>query len=272
MRPRDRTKPWGVLKTGASAGPFEYVRSFPSSDLAPFVEHYWTVRWDLRGAPPHIAETLPHPSVHLVIERGHPEIPRIITGRFTRELKGRGRVFGIKFRPAAFQPFLGTDVAILTKSGWRLRRLYGAEGDAYRRQILAEPEEPACVRIAEAFLRARLPELDPDTTRVRDMVERMATDRTLLRVEQVASVLGVDARSLQRLFRKYVGLSPKWVLQRYRLQEAAELLAQGPRDLAKLALELGYFDQAHFSRDFRRFVGRSPGSYARASDTAAIKG
>lgn len=73
---------------------------------------------------------------------------------------------------------------------------------------------------------------------------------------------GVSLRPLQRHFLRYVGVNPKWVIQRYRLHEAAERLKAGPVDLASLALELGYFDQAHFTRDFRAIVGMSPGAWA----------
>ena len=73
-------------------------------------------------------------------------------------------------------------------------------------------------------------------------------------------------RALQRLFREYVGVSPKWVINRYRLHEALEQIAAGGAiDWSALALDLGYFDQAHFIRDFRRLVGVSPGAYARGS-------
>ena len=58
-------------------------------------------------------------------------------------------------------------------------------------------------------------------------------------------------------------MSPKWVIQRYRLHEAVEQLERGAEvDLAELALQLGYFDQAHFIRDFKALVGRPPGAYA----------
>jgi AraC-like DNA-binding protein len=70
-------------------------------------------------------------------------------------------------------------------------------------------------------------------------------------------------RGLQRLFREYVGVSPKWVIQRYRLFEAAERLSAGEVDDAQLARELGYFDQAHFIRDFKAVVGRSPQAFVR---------
>ena len=63
-------KPRGVLKTAIAAPErYRHARYHPSPDLAPYVEHYWAVEWDLRGLPPERAETLPHPSVHLIFER-----------------------------------------------------------------------------------------------------------------------------------------------------------------------------------------------------------
>ena len=77
---------------------------------------------------------------------------------------------------------------------------------------------------------------------------------------------GVSVRTLQRLFRRWVGVSPKWVLQRFLLQEAAERVDEaGAEDAAATAVELGYYDQAHFINDFRAAVGRSPRRYARSS-------
>jgi AraC-like DNA-binding protein len=76
----------------------------------------------------------------------------------------------------------------------------------------------------------------------------------------------LNKRTLQRLFARYVGVSPKWVIQRYRLHEAAERLAAGELiHQAELALDLGYSDQAHFVRDFKSIVGVSPAAYARAA-------
>ena len=99
---------------------------------------------------------------------------------------------------------------------------------------------------------------------LRDLVERMAADPTLVRVEDVAALASIEVRALQRSFRAYVGATPKWVIGRYRLHEAAAQLAgaQAP-NLAELALRLGYFDQAHFVRDFKAVVGRPPGRYAK---------
>jgi methylphosphotriester-DNA--protein-cysteine methyltransferase len=70
--------------------------------------------------------------------------------------------------------------------------------------------------------------------------------------------------TLQRIFSQYVGVSPKWVIMRYRQQEAAEHMATGEiTSWPKLALELGDFDQAHFIKDFKLIVGQTSAEYAR---------
>ena len=95
------------------------------------------------------------------------------------------------------------------------------------------------------------------------IVRTMLEDPAVARVDELAARHAMSPRSLQRLFRRYVGVSPKWVLRRYRLHEAAERIAEGrDGDWARTALELGYFDQAHFVRDFTALIGTSPARYA----------
>lgn len=64
------------------------------------------------------------------------------------------------------------------------------------------------------------------------------------------------------MFKRYVGVSPKWVIKRYRLHEVAGKLADNEEtDWAQIAIELGYYDQSHFIKDFKSIVGESPGEY-----------
>jgi AraC-like DNA-binding protein len=106
--------------------------------------------------------------------------------------------------------------------------------------------------------------------RTRDLVEHMAADRSLLRVEDAAALLGAPPRTLQRRFRRDVGVGPKWVIRRYRLHEAAEQLkGPSPPPLAALAAALGYADQEHFARDFKAVVGRTPAAFAGVESAAA---
>jgi AraC-like DNA-binding protein len=129
---------------------------------------------------------------------------------------------------------------------------------------LREPDAVAAFELVQRFLVGLEPEVDPEVDRVAAIAERAATDRSMLRVETLAAEFGLGVRALQRLFSEYVGVSPKWVIQRYRLHEAAErIAAESGFDWADFALELGYAYQAHFIRDFRRLVGATPAAYAR---------
>jgi transcriptional regulator GlxA family with amidase domain len=95
------------------------------------------------------------------------------------------------------------------------------------------------------------------------MVDRIRTDAELRRVAMLAEACGVPERRLQRLFAEYVGVSPKWVLRRARLLEAARRADAGDVvDWAALALDLGYADQAHLTRDFTVTLGVPPAKYA----------
>ena len=96
------------------------------------------------------------------------------------------------------------------------------------------------------------------------VVETVVSTPTIIRVGQVAELAGSSVRSLQRDFAEYVGASPKWVIQRCRLQDAAARAAGSePVDWAALALELGFADQAHLTRAFAAAVGVPPATYAR---------
>ncbi|WP_329274395.1 helix-turn-helix domain-containing protein [Streptomyces sp. NBC_01451] len=94
------------------------------------------------------------------------------------------------------------------------------------------------------------------------LVDTITTDPSLLRVSQLAAHADLSTRQLQRLFAEYVGIGPKWVIRRTRIQEAASRAATTPQDWSALATELGYANQGQFIRDFTGAVGISPAQYA----------
>jgi AraC-like DNA-binding protein len=95
------------------------------------------------------------------------------------------------------------------------------------------------------------------------MVAEVANDAQLLRVDELARRFEMGIRRLQRIFAEYVGASPKWVIRRYRMQDAAAKAGAGKVAWARLAADLGYSDQAHFTRDFAANVGVAPSEYSR---------
>ncbi|WP_033347743.1 AraC family transcriptional regulator [Kitasatospora aureofaciens] len=249
----------GVLHPARAAELIDVERLVPEPAAARFVEFYWLVRWDLTGHPPYEQKVLAHPNVHLVFEAPRARVYGVDRALFVRRLEGAGHVLGVKFRPGAFRPFAGHPVGDLADRSVPAADYFGPEVDRINARIL---DEPTAERVDE-FLRPRLPAPDPVVEEVAAMVERITGSPDLCRVDELARELGVSVRSLQRLFAEYVGASPKWVLRRARLHEAAERAAnEGKLDLAALAVELGYADQAHLTRDFTAAVGVSPARYA----------
>lgn len=266
MSDNARLKPRGVLNLAEGRQNFHLDRALPAADLEILVEHFWSVTWDLTGKEPYTSETLPHPSVHIVLEPGKSEIVGVMRGRFTRRLEGKGRVFGIKFLPGAFHALCHEPVSRLTDRRIAAADFFGAEWPRFEQKLFSGKDIHAMVKIAEEFLRAKRISVSVEAMLVRRIVSRTFSDPTILKVETLCEKFSLNKRQLQRLFSEYAGVSPKWVIERYRMHEALEkLAAEKPPDLATLAVSLGYFDQAHFQKAFRKMTGKSPGTYARPS-------
>lgn len=250
----------GLLHFRASTQLSGYWRYLPSPDLEPYVEHFWTIEWDL--PEPALRETLPYPAAHIILEPGIAQLAGVHTAKFSRMLAGRSRVLGTKFRPGGLRPFVRQPTSAFTNRVLELVDVFGEPAAGLDARALAHADHHAAIAVVEAFLRNLEPRPDSTLPRVRAIAERIASDRGMRRVEQLAAEFGCSARTLQRLFGQYVGVSPKWMIRRYRLQEAAERAAQSSSmDWPRVALELGYADQAHFIRDFKQLVGQTPADY-----------
>jgi AraC-like DNA-binding protein len=232
------------------------------------VARYWLVRWDLRGQPPYRQKIVPYPNVHLsFVDDDPPWVHGVSTGHVCRELAGRGRVFGVAFRPGCFRPFLRRPVATITGRSVPAADLFGPL------PALADGPDDERVAGVEALLRAGRPAPDPVAARAAAIVDLVATDPELTRVEALARRLDTSVRQVQRLFAEYVGVGPKWVIRRYRLHEVTERLANGGVvHWAGLAAELGYADQAHLTRDFTAMFGEPPTAYAARYPAAPVSG
>lgn len=236
--------------------------SSPSLSLSFFVEHYWSVRWDMRETGPLVQENLPFPSVHLVFEKGNTKIFGVVSGKFSKALEGKNRVFGIKFRPGAFYPFYRKPISGFTDKTLTLEEVFGIPSLPLEEEVFSMDSEEELVRFAEKFLYERLPEEDKTVETINRIIEEISNKREIIKVEDIVEFSGLNKRTLQRMFQQYVGVGPKWVINRYRMFEILDRVSERT-DWADLALELGYFDQSHFIKDFKRMVGLSPEEYSK---------
>ena len=199
----------------------------------------------------------------MVFEPGKSQIHGIYQKRFSRWIEGNGRVLGVKFRPAGFRPFYQKDVGTLTNKIVQPNVIFGQSIDQLELEINEMKSSETAFDRIDGFLAQRRPQVTEEVNLANQIVQRISSDREMTRVESIAGEYGMGLRKLQRLFLGHVGVSPKWVIQRFRLIEAAERMRNTADqiDFAILALELGYSDQSHLIRDFKIMVGMTPAKY-----------
>lgn len=259
---RKEEKPRGILLQPPAPGEITHERFLPSADLSFFVEHFWTVRWNLEGLPPRKVETIPHPTVHLVFENGATELGGVAKGKFSRYLEGNSFVFSVKFRPGAFYCFYKRSIAGLANKKIDPAIVFGSDFRSLEKAVLNAGSNETMFQLTENFFRKQLPPEDENVTAINELLATIIGNRSILRVDQLPEISGMNVRNLQRLFSRYLGVSPKWVIARYRIHESLERIREKEKiDWAGLAFDLGYSDQAHFIRDFKSLIGMTPLAY-----------
>lgn len=254
--------PEAVLYPDEAAERFTIARRHPRESLRPFVEYIWIVHWVVDGA--HEQQVLPQPKIHLAAEDGRLLVHGVSRDPFSRKLLGTGHVIGVAFRAGGFRPFLRSSVGALEGAVLPAGAILGRDDAPVAAAALATVDDDEMTALVEDYLEAARPETDPFTEKVAALMERIENDPGIHRVDQVAELAGMSVRSLQRLFTEYVGIGPKWVIQRHRLLDAAERAHSGQRVVwAELAERLGYSDQAHLIRAFTAAVGTPPAAYVR---------
>jgi len=245
-------------------------RLVPSPDLADHVRRFWLPVWSLPPGEVTVQRVLQYPVCLLVVTNHFATLVGPTSGLSTRELTGSGWAVGVMLQPAAGLLVAGRSVDQLTDQTLPITEATGVDGgrltDDVRRVVGDSADDPdvrmQAVLLFEEALRA-LPPVDDEGLLVNAIVEYAEGNSEVQRVSQVCEKFAISERSLQRLTARRIGLGPKWLIQRRRLHEAAERLrGPEPPSLARVAADLGYSDQAHLTRDFRKVTGLTPGEFA----------
>lgn len=259
------TAPKDVVDPKAAARRIRLAAHPPAPALAPFVDYFWIVEWDMTGRAPETQRVLPYPNAHLVFEAGHSAVHGVVRGAYDKVVTGTGRVLGVRFKPGGLRPFISQPLSSFTDRTLAVGAVLGVAAIDAERRVLSQPDDVAMVAQAEAMLLEVLPAHDSQTALASRLVAAAAVEHGPVNVGQLCAQMDIGERALQRLFGEYVGVTPKWVLQRYRLQEATWRLARPDcPELAAVAQALGFFDQAHFTRAFGKLVGMSPLDYKKS--------
>ena len=233
------------------------------------LQRFWIPVWSV--PPGHEAQqrVLQYPVSLLVVARDYARFYGVVPGLSTTTLSGNGWAVGVMCAPAAGALIAGGSMSAYTDRYVDVTDVLGAAGRRLTARVRAamadDPHSPRAHGDAMAAfgdaLRPFLP-VDDDGLLVNRVVAFVEGEREVTRVAQVCAEFQVPERALQRLVHRRLGLTPKWLIQRRRLQEAAEQLRASPARLGEVAAVLGYADQAHFTRDFARVTTMTPGEFA----------
>ncbi len=221
----------GVLDPKRRPGKFRPQRFFPSAVLAEYVEHFWEVSWDLPPGERFVQNNIPYPAVHIVFEEGRSEVVGPIRGCFTREIVGSGRVVGAHIKPGMFSAFSKVSASALVDKRvptWEVLPPSAAEAKVIEAEVLARNDASSAEYFDGIIGDWLTSDTPPACHQARDLVALVESDSTFTKADQLAAQAGISLRSLQRLFKEHVGLTPKAVIQRFRLLEAAERLVGEP--------------------------------------------
>ena len=245
----------GHLNPGAPG--VELERFEPEPALADLVRHVWLARWRLPPGEVAHQRVLTYPTFNLVVMDGGAALYGPDSKLQVRTLSGNGTALGLLLRPAAGRLLVaGVAPAELVGRG---RPVPDAPIDEIDEALSGPTRVPVLTALLSRWLGPLAARVD-DRGRLVNRICRLAEENdTIVRVADLARRAGLSPRSLERLVVDRIGLTPKWLLECRRLQQAATTLHAHPdTDLTELALSLQYVDYAHFSRRYKEVIGQTP--------------
>jgi len=240
-----------------------------SAEFDGLLQRFWIPVWSVPSGQEAPQKVLQYPVCLIVISEEYARFYGVSSGLSTTTLAGDGWAVGLMCAPAAGFLIAKTPVATFTDRYVDAPDVLGEAGeqlvDRVRDAMADAPGCPDAHRAAmEAYgdiLRPFLP-VDREGLLVNRVVAFVEGHSDVTRMAQICAEFDLSERALQRLVHRRIGLTPKWLIQRRRLQEAAERLRQRTTTLGETAAVLGYADQPHFIRDFSRVTSMTPGQFA----------
>jgi AraC-like DNA-binding protein len=223
-----------------------------------------------RGAATVIFDLSARQRLDVYAADGHTRIavpPAVVMGphvtSYVCDVDPHAGTLAIHFLPGGAAPFLPMPLQHLESDFLGVEDVWGPDGRRLHERLIEAPGAAARFALLEQFLlaRARPSARYADVATALDAVERSPE----LKIAEVGALTGLSPKRLITRFRTEVGLTPKAYARVRRFQAALRRLRAGDARGAEIAADVGYFDQAHFVREFRSFTAMTPSQYAQRS-------
>lgn len=243
-------------------------RYFPDVSLTGLVEQFWFVSWDLPKGLTHTQENLPDPNFHLIMKQSVLKIIGPVRKKYSFCMEGQGQIIGVKFSVGALSKLLNNDLSQHIDKEILAQEIFGKETIDKLYGLIGIDTDELCVNILQSAL---LPysnnTYSPCLLKTKELISKIQNCHSITTVEKLSLKSSIPVRTIQRYFKKYVGLTPKWLIRKYRLRHALESLEAGQKTVVDIVDELAYADQSHLIRDFKDLLGVTPSAYLANKNT-----
>lgn len=259
----------------------------PHIALREFIEHYAYCeigskdRWSATdmASPGRTALAIALRRDRIILKRNGNEAknftPLTFTGQITRAIHfdfyDRLKLFFVIFRPCGVFPLLGIYQEECKNSCLNFMDLMGSSVQAFEKEVISQDQATEAKKIADSFFLQRISESSKKQERIKyqsqrlaDAVETMSSLHSLrLPIKDICRQTGYSQRTLERRMKKIVGLTPKEFQRIIRFNRALRYIDKVSSEFSwsQIADQFGYYDQAHFIKEFKHFYGETPAGY-----------
>lgn len=249
-----------------------YEEHLPSKDLQPYIKCFWVLETQVlqpeRILPDGCMELIFHyEDLYEVEQNAQRKIQgrSFIFGQIEQAISltpsGKTGMLGMRFHPYGLAAFSSIPLAEFFNTEVELTHVWGPSAGHLENALQMASSTSARIQLLEAFLRKQMKGIEP-LKQLQHGVSLLKSAALKGSWQRLGYELNLSERQMERHFARYIGMSPKKLHRMFRLQRAIHLIEhQKELGLLHIALEAGYYDQAHFNREFKNIVGASPKAY-----------
>lgn len=182
-----------------------------------------------------------------------------ITSPMIGSIRGKEKIVMVFIQPCGLYQLFGIDMSLLTNTSMPLHKLIGKkEAAGLIEQLKQATDQDAIIQILNGFFLSRLPAFEI-ATKVQQALDCIHKHKGNVSIKDLERTCFITKRSLERYFKIYIGLSPKDYAKIFRFKCLMNYLHEHPGvTWNALCEENGYYDQAHLTRYFTRYLKMKP--------------
>jgi len=252
-----------------------FKRINPHQTLEHIIECYWLIEND--DPSPKKQKIIPDGFTEIIFHFGDPyriklssqwqvQSSTLLAGQITRhfllENTGQSNILGIKLKPTALTHLFNLNMSLLTDTVVDAKSVPRPEISILERLFGGFDNHEESIRKVEEYFQSLAAVKNWKETAADIAIGLIFEKNGMTTVTELCNAAGVGERQLENLFKKYVGLRPKFFSRIIRFNYIFELVQKNKERWSSLAYEAAYYDQSHFIRNFKSFTGENPSDYA----------